>query len=365
MTDTTIRSARAYRRWLVGALVVCFISLALGFFAVGIGRPSSMPVPERALRVEPPDVRLEDRVYQEGDLVQGKFRLFNDSGAPLTINALRTSCSCLASVAEGQRTVPFMLVPRSGLEIALTTTALAAQGTEQRYQVVVESSDRGRRLPDRYATLFFRVADTLKANPRELRVYEAASDGPTVRSVCFYTYRDTSDVQRPALRVKGSKLIHAVLRDPVRDELHQDHRIARFIVDVMIEPEEDTADITGEIEVEPSGQSPITVPVTCTFQRDCRFQPTALQASGKPGTVVERDLFEEFSSDRWRGIEVVAKPERCVVEIGPFDTRTNKIHVKLVVPPIGPGGARDEALILAPRDRARSVRIPIHYSLDE
>jgi len=325
----------------------------------------SGPGLDGALRIEPPALRLEDRLFGEGDLVRGHFRVVNASQRPLTINAVRSSCSCVASVAEGERKPPFEIGPSSWTGITLTTTALSIRGSEQSYQIAVEASIEGHRLQDHFANLSFRVADSLKAEPAILRVYEAPNDTRTSRSVVLYTYRDLAELPEPTVRVMGSGLIHASLRRSVQDRDQDRGTVPKFVVTVSIDPVEDADAVAGEIEVVAAGQPPMTIPVACSFRRDFRMDPQSVEASGRPGTRVERDLFQEFSTDRWRDLELVSRPKGCDVEIRPFDKRTNSIPVKVTIPAEGKDLAQTDYIVFAPRDHSRLIRVPVHYSLEE
>lgn len=364
--NTVVRRERLiYMAWLTASLIGVVALLVAGLYASTFFRQHDGSPRDLALRIEPQTIRLEEKVYEQGEMVRGKFRLINTCDQPLTIEALRTSCSCLASVAEGERKPPFVLPANSSIEILLSTTALSIQGFDQAYTMQVEASADGRHLPERIAALSFRVADSIKVDPPSLHIYEIPHDVPAELAIRLFTYRDSGAHPEPTIHVRGSKRIHTSLRKPTAPENQEGQTVTQYVMDVRVDPDGDSETVTGEIEVIPTNQPLISIPVTCSFKKECRLQPEAIEASGRPGAVIERDLFQEFSTDHWRQLELVSKPEGSEVRIQPFDARTNVIHVKLTMPPGQDESKRAESLVLSPHDRSRTIVVPVRYSLEE
>jgi hypothetical protein len=159
----SLRDRTRYFAWFAASLAIFVVcaGAAIGVFVFLSAR--SDRALERALRIEPPALRLEDVAFADGDLVRGRFLLVNVSRRTVTINAVRTNCTCVASVAEGERKTPFDLAPSAAAEIAVTTTARAARGALQSYAIAVDSSIGDRLLPERFASLSFRVAGAQSA----------------------------------------------------------------------------------------------------------------------------------------------------------------------------------------------------------
>ena len=204
---------------------------------------------EQPLRIEPETIRLEEQVYEDGDMVRARFRGQHGDG-PLMIEGIAHSCSCLASVAEGERKPPFLLAPKSSVEVALTTTAMSIRGSDQLYTATVGASLDGRRLPDRTAALTFRVADSLKVDPPSLQIYEARQDAATDGTIRLFTYRDCVRPE-PRIQVRGSRLIRSSLRKPLADENQRAATVTHYVVDVQVEPDKDSETVVGEIEIVP------------------------------------------------------------------------------------------------------------------
>ncbi len=326
-------------------------------------RASASAPPRRPLRVEPAVENFGGKIFAETEGVTGDFRLRNTSGRPLVITAVNTSCSCVSSVAQGATKTPFTIASDASIVLTLSTTPLAIRGLEQSFTATIESSAEGKRLPNQYASIVFRVADTLKPEPPELRVYEASEDEPTKHSIVLYTFHDARAFRTPKLALVGSKNMTATIRP---SEVAKDDNLKtlpRFIVDLLITPDADNESISGTVDVEIAGQKPLSIPVSCVFRRATRVNPRVLAVAGKAGSVVERDLFQEYPTDEWSKVAVAAKPRGCTVAIGQFDAYTNRIHLTI---PIPRDLKSDESeIVLASSDGSNTKRVPIRYAREE
>lgn len=354
-----------YGAWLVSSLVAIISLFVAGLYASSLFRSVDILPADRSLRIEPQAIHIEDREFGEGEMVRGRFRIINDDDRPLMIDAIQTSCSCLASVTDDHRKPPFPLAPKSSVEITLTTTALSLRGSDQRYSIIVAGSADGQQLPERIAGMTFRVADSLKVDPPSLNILEAPAGKAIERGIRLYTYRDTAIRAEPTIRVRGSAQIRASLRKPLEQEAMDSPTPTHFVVDVRVEPDPDSGPIAGEIEIDTSGQPPISIPVTCSFQQEFRLQPTEIHISGRPGATLERDVFQEFRAERWRHLEIVSRPAGTEVTIHPFDSKTNRIHIKATLPEKGTDPLLDRPIVLAPGDHSRMLTVPVHFSYEE
>ena len=146
-SETTGSDGRPRYAFLSLGTAVILLSAAGGII-YGIpalqARRDRMQVPARqVLQVLPKGSGFGDRVFADGEGVRANFRLVNVQDASITIKSVRTSCSCMATLAEGGRPFPVTLGPKSHVDISISTTALAARGLDQVYSAVVEAESGG------------------------------------------------------------------------------------------------------------------------------------------------------------------------------------------------------------------------------
>jgi len=265
----------------------------------------------------------------------------------------------MATVAEGGKTLPLSLAPMGFVDVTITTTANPGAGLEQTYSAIIETDGEGDSPREYPIAMQFVVADILKAESPSLQIHEADADAPANSSLVLFTYRDPRVIAMPTIRVLGSDRIKAEVRASTIQKDHDRKTLPRYVVGVRIEPASGDGGelIEGSIEIETPGEAKVTVPVSCSFRSDIRFQPSFVGAGGCVGEVVDRDIYQEFAGDAWKDITVVSKPEGCEVRVSRFDAGTNRIRLTLPVLAADQSGF----LVLASSDRLKSVRVPIRY----
>ncbi len=321
------------------------------------------PAVGRYLQVLPKLVTFQDRLFHQGDAVRARFRLVNVEDRPVTIKEIKTSCSCMATVAEGG-TFPLVIGPKSNVAVTVTTTVLAGRGVEQSYSAVVVAQVNGEAAQEYPIALKFQVVDILQARPDSLRIHEAQAHEPARSSFVLFTYRDAREIAMPEVRVRGSDRLRARVRtSPVQ----QDHELQirpRYIVEVTIEPGPDE-EVKAEIDIEALGEPKITVPVSCFFRQDVRFQPPVLTVAGQSGTRVACEIFVESRTDAWKEVKIVSKPVGCEIRVERFDSRTNRVRVSLPAVDASEAAKRTDALIFSSADGSRTAQVPIRYVTEE
>ena len=318
-----------------------------------------------ALRIDPPKLDIADRSFYEGDMVRGRFRLVNGSAHPVTVKSIETSCSCLASVAEGGRKPPFELEPSAAIDLSLTTSAVSNRGLKQTYDLVITAESAGKPLTPQAASLSFQVVDSLKAQPQTLRIAEASPYKPAHASVVLFTHRDDRPIADPEIAVSGCTQIRVSLKQVSQTYDDQRKLRPRFVLDVEVTPGEGAEPISGIIDVSAAGEPPTRIPVYCTFQQTIRFDPHSVEAAGRAGAVVEREVYLEASSDDWKSPHAVSVPVGCKVRIEPFDAVTNKMHVTVALPTQDRKPSTGDFIVLGPRAGKQTIRIPVHYTIED
>ncbi len=106
--------------------------------AANRSRGSSSEATTRGLVLEPRVVRLTDRVFKEGDIVNVRFSITNPLKRPVTITAIPTSCSCISTVPEGFSALPFDLVPGQKVHFFIKGGVRPGPELEQSYSLQVE-----------------------------------------------------------------------------------------------------------------------------------------------------------------------------------------------------------------------------------
>lgn len=321
------------------------------------------PAARRFLQVLPKLVTFKDRLFRNGEPVQGRFRLVNIGDRPVTIKEIKTSCSCMATVAEGG-TFPLVIGPQSNAAVTVTTTALAARGVEQSYSAAVVAQVEGEAAQEYPISLGFQVVDLFQARPDSLRIHEVEANVTARSSFVLFTYRDTREIAMPEVRVRGSDRVRAQVRtSPVRKN-HDLQILPRYIVEVTIEPGPDE-EVRAEIDVATSGEPKVTVPVSCFFRQDIRFQPSVLTVAGQAGTRVTCEIYAESRTDAWKDFKVVSKPAGCETRVERFDSRTNRVRVSLPVVEASMAAGRADALVFSCADGSRTAQVPIRYLPEE
>ncbi len=358
---TTVQLGRVSRIiWIGGSAVAALLIVATAFGVARAIRPGPVAASERGLEVLPRVISFKDRVFREGESVKARYRVVNTLNRPTTIEEVRTSCSCMATVAEEGRKFPLVLAPKGSIDITISTSAMSSGGVDQSYTAVIMASVDGLKAREYPISMQFTVADILRSEPTSIQVHEAPTDAPLRSSLVLFTYRDPREIAEPKVRVLGTERIRAVVRRSPTKSDHDRKTLPRFVVDLTVDPGEAGDPVRGEIEVETAGEPTITVPVTFVFKRDISFQPGIALAVGRAGTRVDCDIFQEFKTDVWRDPEVVSKPSRCDVRITRFDTHTNRISLTI---PVATGG-EDEFVELRSSDQSRTVRLPIRLQVE-
>ena len=311
------------------------------------------------LQITPRVADFGDRVFGEGDSIRARFRLSNSRDRPLTIKAVETSCSCMATVAEGGKSFPLTLGPGASVDLMVSTIAMATRGLDQTYSALIKTEDNAETVRESTVAMSFHVFDALQAEPAAVRIFEAAADSQVRSSFVLFTRRDPREIGEPAIRVLGSERIHAQVRSSRSRDDGDRARLTRYVVDVSVEPGEE--DVAGEIRVETPGESTMTIPVSCFFRRDIRFQPAVLLADVSAGDRFRGEVYQEFASDTWKGPRVFSKPPGSEVSIEPFDPHTNRIRVSLPARPDPGSRPGADSIILMSGDGHRTARIPIRY----
>ena len=358
-------SKRRYIAWSTATLVGSLAILAGSGWIWGSRGMAKVP-PAPVLKVEPPVLDLGDEGFAEGSLVRGEFRLVNTSTSPLTVRALNTSCSCLASVVDGGKSLPFVIEPSASAGVMLTTTAASIQGLRQSYTVAIDAGPDGAAARDYQATMSFNVIDSIKADPPAVRLYEAPTDALPRGSITLYTYHNSRNVSEPTVRVLDTDRIQAKVTKLATVTDYDSRRMPRYAVEVSFLPAGRPEDIAGTIAIATPGEPSITVPCSCSFQRDQTIEPDRLDVPGKAGQVVERRLFQQFRRQDWREPSVVERPAGSSIEVSRFDDRTNLISIKVTVPDDDDPRRRDgDRIVLASRSGDRKLSIPVHYRREE
>src|SRR5579885_3522168 len=143
------------RRVLLGLLVLGACTAVAGGTQAGRSRGTSGAT-LGGISIEPRSLHLTDRTYKEGDIVSGRFSIVNPLDRPVMINAINTSCSCMAVLPDAAAEIPFGIAPHSRAEFWVKGGVRAGKELQQSYAISVEAACDGRPLPDSTASLTFR-----------------------------------------------------------------------------------------------------------------------------------------------------------------------------------------------------------------
>jgi hypothetical protein len=352
-----------YLRYFFATIVIIVVVAVAATRVVAFrGRGSAQALaqaPARAVSIEPRLQQLTDRQYKVGDTVSARFSIVNRLEHPVTVKEIGTSCSCMATLPETASALPFDIAPGGKVEFWIKGSVRSTPEPEQAYSIRVEAWSDQAPLPDCFASLRFHVVDELKAYPPAVKLGEVTAGQPVHRRIYLYTLNTGPEQKVPTLRVSSPQSITAsITPQPTLSpgEVPSDFKV-RFVVDVNISPDKGLADISEAIAILPDNQAPLTIPVECSYKKECRISANHLDVEGAPGQLLTREIFLESDSPNWQNISVRASPQEVAVIVESFDAKTKVIRVTIRIPKSEV--SKSGEIVIQSMDTTSSIKIPV------
>ncbi len=347
--------------WWFVALVATCLSIAVGGILLNL---RSAPRAVQGLKIDPPAVKVTDRVFGEAEVIKQVYTITNPLKVAVTVRELSTSCSCLATVPNGKTKPPFVLEPGDSAEVELETITRATGDPDQSYAITVNAEAEGKPLPECVASWSFQVENSIKAEPARITILNIRAGTPVKNKLVLYTNAGEESLKDYTLSVSKPKLIHArLVKLAGSSNTEVGHRYQpRFALETTIDAADET--VSGEIEVKKSGVSAVKIPVYCSFTQPYNLRPRKLDVQGPPGKRVARRVFFESSEPEWKDIEIVEKSRGVEVELRQFDATTREIRLTIEIPRAGGvETSRNLSVVLAGKDKSSRVAIPIRVEV--
>jgi hypothetical protein len=347
------------------AIVVGIVIVTIGVMMLGRIRSlaTAASATSRSISIEPRSARLVDRTYREGDVVTAHFSIINPLERPVTIKAIHTSCSCMATVTEQGPSPPFNMAPGGKVAFLVRGGVRSGPELEQSYSIQVESSCGDEPLPECFADVIFRAEDSVKAYPFDIKIAGVPTAEPIHRKIYLYKTTAWDGGQPPGLRVSNPESVRtsitAISENPP-DFALKDFRV-QFQIDVTIVPPRSLARISTTIDVlSENGQTLLTIPVECEYEREYRLSSDHVDVEGTAGSIIKREMFFESDSPAWRELAVTAVPDGVTAKVEVFDATTRVVRLTFRMP--GANQGNDGEIVLRSRDGTRSIKIPFHLA---
>jgi hypothetical protein len=348
------------------------VSSSLLLAVVGFAMARSVWQGRRAaggLEVEPRVVDITDRVYIRGENVKAVFRLYNRTDRDITVRAIRTSCTCMASAVEGGSKPPFVIPGGGQAAFSLSANTSRMVKPVQDFHAGVMSAQDGKALPDLSVALRMRVEDPLRAYPAELRLAGASVDHPTEWSAVLATLSPDTSVDTPEVKVSDPDLMRASIVEVKPGMKVQDVPgcVPRYVLRVSILPQRGSAATTGSIQLSSRGRGLAEIPVECSFKEDYRLWPDSVNVEGKPGETIDRKLYYEPISPGWNDIHPVSVPDGVRIETGHHEGSTKILLLRISIPSKvrGDSGTLRREVTLGFSGNDKLIRIPVDYRISD
>ena len=346
-----------YVLWFVATAALLILAAVLTLAVAGrrFGRQSSA-----GLWVKPRTVDLTDKIVKEDQYVSGRFQISNPLNKPVVVKQLLTSCGCMGSRFEDGREPPISIGPGETAAFIMKGHTSARVQLVQRFYTAIVAECDGRKLPEASATLICRVEDPLKAYPDLIVLGSLPPDKPTRRKVVLATASPATKIEPARVSTTDPDSIQTQLVPNRADGLNGDGRRTHYDLDVTIVPRPGSDAISGAIIVI-AGQDRLTIPVECTIKKPYRLTQKVVQVEGRPGEVVAREVFHEFSEPAWSAPRILRSPEGVDAEIAPFDASTKVVRMRVRVPDHSAAGTA-RVLTLDFEGRKEQIQVPIKVS---
>ena len=327
--------------------------------------PGCHDAPPGSISVEPPIVRLTDRIYPENEYVSVKFHIVNPLDMPVMVTDLKTSCGCTTAIVDGGKNLPVEVSAKGTLDFQMKAFGTAKPEPFQTFVVNISSECKGRSLPDVTASLQFRVDDPLRAFPLSL-VAAGLPLRPARRSISLVTRSSSTAVPKLELKVSDPESIRADLNEP--GPVVGDSRgfKTHYTVDVTVTPKREEPTVTGIISVISGDRAIQTIPVQFSFVTPFNLSLREINVNGSPGDQVGKEIYYEAHDPEWRDVDVAYKPDNIGVAVDQFDKRTQRFRFTIKVPALGSlrGPITDEeCIVLKSRRGSHEIKLPVRYEL--
>lgn len=337
------------------SLLILAAALAVTVRNPGSGRPGN-----GGLSVEPRTLDLSDKIAKEDEYVSGRFQVSNPLDRPVVVKQLQTSCGCMVSSFEDGRSPPITLSPGETAAFIMKGHTTAQVQLLQRFYTAIVSESAGRPLPEASAVLICRVEDPLKAYPDSVVLGSLPLDQPTRRKVVLSTASPATRIETAQASTSDPVSILCRLAPNRAEGVNGDGRRTHYDLEVTIVPRPGSDAISGSIKVV-AGDQRLTIPVECTFKKPYRLSQAAVRVEGRPGEVVAREIFYEFSEPAWSAPRIVRSSADVDAEIASFDASTKVVRMRIRVPERSAADAA-RAVSLGFEGREDQIQIPIMVS---
>lgn len=312
-------------------------------------------------------VDLSGKPHIEGEKIEVRAVLINDSNQPVVLKALPHSCACMAANREGPVQLPLALEAHSRTPLSVVINT-AGQGGLKRYRLTaVAETAQGREVPDAELMIVAKVYAALYAHPNyfHVSVPEDRSSEPIHREVCLLDKWEEKGLEVASVTSTAGNRFRFTLK-PDEGDFSVGALVLkrRHILEFDLLPRPGSREIDEVITIVPADKraKPATITLTGKVVPPYALVPGLLTFYGtQPGKQVERTVQYTYQDVADNEITVLEAPPGFSVRFEHEEQGRKQLVVSCMIPS---AGKRSQGIVFQVGSKGAKVRLPIEVVSD-